>query len=157
MFSLLWLPSSCYVFSEGGRSLLSLTTAIRSNVHFIPYDTAVLPVRFREIVLQPNLRSPESVAFPNSRFEDIDGLEVHYLREEDPSAAGPRCVLHMNHGFGASSSSWSPVIRALSSELGALAIAHDTPGFGLTARVGLLKANRYSLRNNAGEEVPKES
>ncbi|CAN0325648.1 unnamed protein product, partial [Ectocarpus sp. 12 AP-2014] len=38
----------------------------------------------------------------------------------------------MNHGFGASSSSWSPVIRRLSRDLGALAIAHDTPGFGLT-------------------------
>ncbi|CAM9632289.1 unnamed protein product, partial [Hapterophycus canaliculatus] len=88
---------------------------------------------YREIVLQPELRSPESVAFPTSRFEDIDGLKVHCLRE-DPSAVGeeaPRCVLHMNHGFGASSSSWSPVIKSLSRELGAVAIAHDTPGFGL--------------------------
>lgn len=32
--------------------------------------------RFREIVLQPKLRSPESVAFHNSRFKDIDGLKV---------------------------------------------------------------------------------
>ncbi|CAM9245509.1 unnamed protein product [Scytosiphon promiscuus] len=106
---------------------------------------------YREIVLQPKLRSPESVAFANSRFEEIDGLKVHSLRE-DPRADGeeaPRCVLHMNHGFGASSSSWSPVIKTLSRELGALAIAHDTPGFGLTARAGLLEANRYSLRNNA--------
>ena len=99
------------------------------------------------------------MTFPNSRFEDVDGLKVHYLREDPgPSADGgaggapPGCVLHMNHGFGASSSSWSPVIRRLSRELGALAVAHDTPGFGLTARAGLTKANRYSLRSNAGEE-----
>eukprot|EP00903_Cladosiphon_okamuranus_P007579 g7352.t1 len=114
---------------------------------------------YREIVLQPKLRSPESVAFPNSRFEDVDGLEVHFLREDprDPSPGAdggtevspPGCVVHMNHGFGASSSSWSPVIRLLSTNLGALAVAHDTPGFGLTARAGLLKANRYSLRSNA--------
>eukprot|EP00752_Nemacystus_decipiens_P003163 g2927.t1 len=111
---------------------------------------------YREIVLQPKLRPPENVAFPNSRFEDVDGLLVHYLREDpDPSADGgegvapPECVLHMNHGFGASSSSWSPVIRRLSRELGALAVAHDTPGFGLTARAGLPEANRYSLRSNA--------
>lgn len=104
------------------------------------------------------------MAFPNSRFEDIDGLKVHYLREEpgaqaklvgdgDDDGASPGCVLHMNHGFGASSSSWSPVIGRLSSGLGALAIAHDTPGFGLTERVGLLRANRYSLRSNAGGEI----
>ncbi len=103
------------------------------------------------------------MAFPNSRFEDVDGLEVHYLREEPTSAvdagavavagAAAGCVLHMNHGFGASSSSWSPVIERLSSGLGALAIAHDTPGFGLTSRVGLLQANRYSLRSNAGGEI----
>lgn len=98
------------------------------------------------------------MAFSNSRFEDIDGLKVHYLREDEEgkdlsaAVAGPRCVFHMNHGFGASSSSWSPVIRELSRGLGALAIAHDTPGFGLTARVGLFEANRYSLRSNAGEE-----
>jgi len=100
------------------------------------------------------------VTFPNSRFENVDGLEVHYLREEQTLDAGatagaapPGCVLHMNHGFGASSSSWSPVIGRLSSGLGALAIAHDTPGFGLTGRVGLLQANRYSLRSNAGGEI----
>lgn len=124
--------------------------------HFSPRP-APFPTLLREIVLQPKLRSPESVAFPNSRFEEIDGLKVHCLREDPHAGDGgdgqtPRCVLHMNHGFGASSSSWSPVIKTLSRELGALAIAHDTPGFGLTARVGLLEADRYSLRSNAGEE-----
>ncbi|CAM9340594.1 unnamed protein product, partial [Ectocarpus sp. 8 AP-2014] len=96
---------------------------------------SVLGYLYREIVLQPKLRSPESVAFPNSRFEDVGGLKVHYLREDPTSVDGTpvpaRRVLHMNHGFGASSSSWSPVIRRLSRDLGALAIAHDTPGFGL--------------------------
>ncbi|CAM9654898.1 unnamed protein product, partial [Ectocarpus fasciculatus] len=96
---------------------------------------SVLGYLYREIVLQPKLRSPESVAFPNSRFEDVGGLKVHYLREDPTSVDGTpvpaRRVLHMNHGFGASSSSWSPVIRSLSRDLGALAVAHDTPGFGL--------------------------
>lgn len=34
--------------------------------------------RIREIVLQPKLTSPESVAYPNSRFRDIDGLKVGF-------------------------------------------------------------------------------
>lgn len=80
--------------------------------------------------------------------------KVHYLRET-PKAEGadllPRSVLHMNHGFGASSSSWAPVIRRLSAALGALTVAHDTPGFGLTARAPLWRTRRYSLDSNAGE------
>ena len=39
----------------------------------------------------------------------------------------------------------------LSQALGAVAAAHDTPGFGLTARAGLWNADRYSLSNDAGE------
>lgn len=97
------------------------------------------------------------MAFPSSRFEDVGGIKVHYLREDPTSVDGTpvpaRRVLHMNHGFGASSSSWSPVIRRLSRDLGALAIAHDTPGFGLTGRVGLFETNRYSLQSNAGRRA----
>lgn len=63
----------------------------------------------------------------------------------------PRTVLHMTHGFGASSSSWMPVIDQLSRGLGALAVAHDTPGFGLTDRPSWWMAPKYSLQFNAGE------
>lgn len=59
--------------------------------------------------------------------------------------------MHMNHGFGASSLSWAPVIKGLSEALGAVTVAHDSPGFGLTGRPGLWRTNQYSLRNNAGE------
>lgn len=88
------------------------------------------------------------------RFSAYRATKVHYLRETpkvDGADVAPRCVLHMNHGFGASSSSWTPVISSLSGALGALAVAHDTPGFGLTARTGIWRTNRYSLSNNAGE------
>lgn len=145
------------LFKGSSLKLGIYSTARRSSPDLHHASSAHVSVS-REIVLQPELRSPESVAFPNSRFEDVDGLKVHFLRE-DPGVddrtgdAPPGCVLHMNHGFGASSSSWSPVIRRLSRKLGALAVAHDTPGFGLTARAGLSEANRYSLRTNAGENT----
>lgn len=161
------LHCTCYMPHEastsvcGGRHAFcacrSLLLRLPFGFHVPTHSSYVVSVSLlREIVLQPKLMSPESVAFPNSRFEEIDGLKVHYLREDPGTVGGgeaPRCVLHMNHGFGASSSSWSPVINGLSRELGALAIAHDTPGFGLTARAGLLETNRYSLRSNAGEEI----
>lgn len=36
----------------------------------------VRSIQRREILLQPKLRSPESVAFHNSRFKDVNGLKV---------------------------------------------------------------------------------
>ncbi|CAM9804811.1 unnamed protein product [Ascophyllum nodosum] len=119
---------------------------------------SVVSYLYREIVLQPKLKSPESLALPNSRFKDVKGLKVHYLRETPTatSAGGgeeevpPRSLLHMNHGFGASCTSWESVIPSLSGALRALIIAHDSPGFGLTARAGLRRANKYSLRFNTG-------
>lgn len=60
-------------------------------------------------------------------------------------------MLHLNHGFGASASSWAGVMGELSRRLHAVAVAHDTPGFGLTSRPGLWRIGRYSLGNNAGE------
>lgn len=64
-----------------------------------------------------------------------------------------RSVLHMNHGFGASSLSWAPVMEGLSNALDAVVVAHDTPGFGLTARPAFPRTKRYSLENNAGEQA----
>lgn len=63
----------------------------------------------------------------------------------------PTSVLHLNHGFGASALSWESVIPSLSRALGTVVVAHDTPGFGLTARAGIRRTESYSLRFNAGE------
>lgn len=97
------------------------------------------------------------------RFISIDSChihgKVHYLRETPTAAGGaaevnqtspPTSVLHLNHGFGASALSWESVMPSLSRALGTV-VAHDTPGFGLTARPGIRRTESYSLRFNAGE------
>lgn len=44
-------------------------------------------------------------------------------------------AMHFNHGFGASSLSWLPVIPSLVKKIGSkIGIAHDAPGFGFTDR-----------------------
>lgn len=82
----------------------------------------------------------------------VPQVQVHTLRENpNPCGTSPKTILHLNHGFGASSISWSLVIQQLSQALNAVTVAHDAPGFGLTGRPGLWQAAQYSLGNNAGE------
>lgn len=69
----------------------------------------------------------EQLAEPDSRFIDVDGLQVHYkLVGED----GRTFVLL--HGFAASVFSWRKVMEPLS-EMGTV-VAFDRPAFGLTER-----------------------
>ncbi len=67
------------------------------------------------------------LADPDSRFVDVDGLEVHY---KTVGTGEPTLVLL--HGFGANTSSWEQVLTPLS-EHGTV-IAYDRPAFGLTER-----------------------
>ena len=75
---------------------------------------------------------PEQLADPDSRFVEINGLQVHY------KIAGQGVpVLVLLHGFGASVFSWrevmEPLAESLASEIRTV-IAFDRPAFGLTER-----------------------
>jgi pimeloyl-ACP methyl ester carboxylesterase len=109
---------------------------------------------YRELVLGPRLSRPEEVLpHPSSALEDVCGVRVHHISAPSPSfvpSSGP--LVLMNHGFGACCLSWLPVLQPLSDALGGTTLAHDSPGFGLTERRGLVSAllhGWYSLERNA--------
>jgi pimeloyl-ACP methyl ester carboxylesterase len=74
-----------------------------------------------------NTVSAESLADPDSRFLEVNGLKVHYKTFGDGQP-----VFILLHGFGASLFSWREVTGPLS-KLGTV-IAYDRPAFGLTER-----------------------
>lgn len=75
---------------------------------------------------------PEELAEPDSRFVEINGLQVHYkiVGPSQPTAEARALVLL--HGFAASAFSWREAVEPLS-DLGTV-IAFDRPAFGLTGR-----------------------
>ncbi len=70
---------------------------------------------------------PEQLADPDSRFVEVNGLQVHYKTQ---GQGEPAFILM--HGFGASVFSWREVMKPLA-DFGTV-IAYDRPGFGLTER-----------------------
>jgi pimeloyl-ACP methyl ester carboxylesterase len=70
---------------------------------------------------------PKALAGPDSRFIEIDGIEVHY----QSSGEGEPTFLLL-HGFAASLFSWREVQEPLS-QIGRV-VAYDRPAFGLTER-----------------------
>lgn len=70
---------------------------------------------------------PEQLAEPDSRFVEVEGVEIHY---KQTGTGDP--VFLLLHGFGASTFSWREVMAPLA-ELGTV-IAFDRPAFGLTER-----------------------
>ncbi|MBI4978677.1 MAG: alpha/beta hydrolase [Spirochaetes bacterium] len=83
----------------------------------------VIPVR----PLGNTISDAAALAWPESRFTNVNGLNVHY---RIAGSGAPAMVLL--HGFGASVYSWREVIRPLSAY--GTVIAFDYPPFGLTAR-----------------------
>jgi pimeloyl-ACP methyl ester carboxylesterase len=72
-------------------------------------------------------RPVSELAFPDSRFIEVNGIQVHYRQA---GRGAPYIILL--HGFGASTFSWREVIQPLS-QIGTV-IAYDRPAFGLTER-----------------------
>ena len=70
---------------------------------------------------------PEQLADPDSRFIEVNGLNVHYKIQGE----GQPTFLLL-HGFGASVFSWREVMSPLAA-FGTV-IAYDRPAFGLTER-----------------------
>jgi pimeloyl-ACP methyl ester carboxylesterase len=80
---------------------------------------------------------PEQLADPDSRFVDVNGLQVHYKIAGQGEPTAENLTLVLLHGFGASVFSWrevmEPLAESLASEAGTV-IAFDRPAFGLTER-----------------------
>jgi pimeloyl-ACP methyl ester carboxylesterase len=70
---------------------------------------------------------PRELAYTNSEFIEVNGIDVHLQRAGDGGL--PLVLLH---GFGASTFSWREVIGPLSRDR--LVVAFDRPAFGLTER-----------------------
>lgn len=70
---------------------------------------------------------PQELADPDSRFIEVDGIEIHY---KQIGTGEP--VLMLLHGFGASTFSWREVLTPLAED--GTVIAFDRPAFGLTER-----------------------
>ena len=104
-----------------------------------------------EMQEQSRLLSVEKAADEDSMFASIDGLSVHYKKREptgNTKNASEKTVVSCVHGFGANTYSWErESLQPLAESLGAVAVAHDSPGFGLTERSSDL--SRYTARTNA--------
>ena len=74
-----------------------------------------------------NTVPPRELADPDSRFIEVNGLDVH---TKTAGAGDPTFLLL--HGFGASTFTWREVLAPLG-ELGTV-VAYDRPAFGLTER-----------------------
>lgn len=74
------------------------------------------------------LKPPRALADPDSRFIDVDGVEIHYKE----MGSGPRAFLLL-HGFGASTFTWHEVMDDFAAH--GRVIAFDRPGYGLSQRL----------------------
>jgi len=72
---------------------------------------------------------PRELADFDSKFIEVNGIEVHY-KESAPTS--PTCNVILLHGFGASTFSWRDTILGLGERC--RVVAFDRPGFGLTSR-----------------------
>lgn len=60
-------------------------------------------------------------------FTMVEGLEIHKLMKKN-TGGPPRRLIHCNHGFGASSLSFEPILVPLAQSLDGVVLAHDAPG-----------------------------
>lgn len=81
--------------------------------------------------------SHRELAYPDSQFAKIDGLEIHYRKYGQSDR-----YMILLHGFGSSTYTWEKITRKLSEHF--TLISYDRPGFGLTERRFDLKHNPYT-------------
>lgn len=107
-----------------GKALL-----VYSAIHLPLQDRISPPSRITTAKLQENYWLPSRL----SKYSN----GVHFLQYDHDHQEAPTKfqAMHLNHGFGASSLSWLPVIPKLAERLHIRQIiAHDAPGFGFTDR-----------------------
>jgi pimeloyl-ACP methyl ester carboxylesterase len=111
------------------------------------FENVTLLMLEEAALLQP--QQEPSLFLSNPRFnKNMDDIGVHWLEYHNPrrlvgldiqnernTTASIRRILHLNHGFGASSLSWLPALPILVERLNCdVGLAHDAPGFGFTNR-----------------------
>lgn len=115
--------------------LLTALVAWAGWLLLLLFGPLLVPVRPLDETLHPH-----ELADPDSRFIDVDGLDVHYKEEGEGEP-----VFLLLHGFGASLFSWRLTIDPLARA--GRVVAYDRPGFGLTERpiVSRMTDNPYTL------------
>mmetsp|Transcript_14897 Transcript_14897/g.28006 ORF Transcript_14897/g.28006 Transcript_14897/m.28006 type:complete len:595 (+) Transcript_14897:342-2126(+) len=98
-----------------------------------------LPSRLSKYSILHTAVPPQLVYKEDLDRLQIDPIGVHFVEFENEGKSINEeykfDAIHFNHGFGASSLSWLPVIPSLVQKLhGKLGFAHDAPGFGFTDR-----------------------
>lgn len=101
------------------RNTLIVVAVLIATVLIAPFFVGVPPLT--------DTVDPVTLANADSRFIEVNGLNVHY---KEAGGGAPAFVLL--HGFGASLFTWREVLPGFA-ELGR-AIAYDRPAFGLTQR-----------------------
>jgi pimeloyl-ACP methyl ester carboxylesterase len=90
--------------------------------------------------LPSQLSQYKTISVPGNEPDDPQhySLGVHFLQYQNPNIQNETTkfdALYLQHGFGASSLSWLPVMPSLIHRLGArVGLAHDAVGFGFTDR-----------------------
>lgn len=130
--------------------ITALATGIGSNL--LLQDIFLPPSRISTAGLFSKYTAPSKL----SRFEPValpggEEIGVHYLKYQSKKATSkpPRMnACYVNHGFGASSLSWLPVLPSLVDRMGArVGLGHDMPGLGFTDRSKDIK--NFSLETSA--------
>lgn len=127
----------------------------------------VLYIVVQEYGFSPVKRSTKQLAkdgFLPSKLSKVDSFElgygmdscktdVHYLHAKGVDG-GKIDAVYCNHGFGASSIVWQPVLRLLAKGLQVPhVLSHDAVGFGLTSRPpvnSIRDLHRYGFSFSAG-------
>jgi len=136
-FALLWtaIQSETTVWKAVASILKATAVFLLANVilqdAFLPPSRITTQDLINNHFLPSSLSKYESVQLPDDRT-----IRVHFLQSDaTPTEPSTFSSLHMNHGFGAFSSSWLPILPKLGQRLAARRItAHDAVGFGFTDR-----------------------
>jgi len=138
-FSLRWSINitSAFVCAALSDCERRWTEPVRCLTWLWLFQTVILASFFRTL-LQEIFKAPSRVStldlhkkyyLPSALSRLDKGL--HYIEfGRDNNEA----LVHVNHGFGASSLSWLPAVPLVSKQLNATVLGHDAPGFGLTER-----------------------
>lgn len=134
------------LFSSTRPSRVTMKTLVQK--YFLPSSLS----KYEPITVAPPCISPGINATTigselpaNSELEESSTLGVHYLQydndnSDDDSTKNSNSqrsfsAIYFQHGFGASSLSWLPVLPKLAKQMNAkVALGHDTVGFGFTDR-----------------------
>ena len=173
------LPSPFELLTFISKTIL-LTVFVQTILQDIFARPSRLPIEtlMKKYFLPSPLSKYKSITVPNGGMnENSATLGVHFLeyyytnnnnkkkKNVSTSTNNNFDAIYMNHGFGASSLSWLPVIPSLTKRLGSKACyGHDAPGFGFTDRpkdldlyttTGSATIAKTLLLEKIGSEQPK--